>query len=199
MAWVSYQTDKFPPMTEADKKNNVSIIWEELGAKGYTLEAVAAICGNMESEGILNPGQYEIGRNYDIYKYGAGLCGWTPVYVSGVSSTHLGNWCDSQGLNWLDGDSQLAYLHYELTDWGGTERFSETAKHQRAGILLTRQLLPRSSLRPRIAYRIWPHTGCYIMSTPLHLKVLWQVERLTQKMVRISVWTAYSSTTAYSY
>lgn len=153
----------------------------------------------MESEGILNPGQYEIGRNYDIYKYGAGLCGWTPVYVSGVSATHLGNWCDSQGLNWLDGDSQLAYLHYELTDWGGTERFSETAKHQRAGILLTRQLLPRSSLRPRIAYRIWPPTGCYIMNTPLHLKVLWQVERLTQKMVRISVWTAYSSSTTYSY
>lgn len=133
MAWVSYQTDKFPPMTEADKRNNVSIIWEELGAKGYTLEAVAAICGNMESEGILNPGQYEIGRNYDIYKYGAGLCGWTPVYVTGNSATHLGNWCDSQGLNWLDGDSQLAYLHYELTDWNGTERFFRNSQAPSCG------------------------------------------------------------------
>lgn len=123
MPWVSYQTDKFPPMTSADKENNVSIIWAELNAKGYSLEAVAAICGNMEAEGILNPGQYEIGRNYDIYKYGAGLCGWTPVYVAGTDARHLGNWCDSQGINWLDGDSQLAYLNYEMTDWGGVERF----------------------------------------------------------------------------
>lgn len=123
MPWVSYKTDQFPPMTETDKQNNVTIIYNELSAKGYSLEAISAICGNMESEGILNPAQYEIGRNYDVYNYGAGLCGWTPVYVTGSSATHLGNWCDSEGLDWLDGDSQLKYLDYELTDWNGTERF----------------------------------------------------------------------------
>lgn len=38
MAWVSYQTDKFPPMTEADKKNNVSIIGKNLGQRATHLK-----------------------------------------------------------------------------------------------------------------------------------------------------------------
>lgn len=124
MPWVQYYTDRAPPMTQAGRENNVSIIWNTLGSLGYSAEAVAAICGNMQYEGLLNPQQFEINRNYDIYNYGAGLCGWTPVYVTGQSLRHLGNWCDSRGLYWLDGDNQLEYLNYELTDWDGMERFT---------------------------------------------------------------------------
>lgn len=124
MPWVSYYTDQWPNMTEADKQNNVDIIWNYLGGQlGYSAEAVSAICGNMEYEGLLNPQQFEIGRNYDIYNYGAGLCGWTPVYRSDNPRQHLGNWADENGLNWMDGDTQLYYIEYELTDWNNTERF----------------------------------------------------------------------------
>ena len=131
MPWVSQRTDQYPTLTQSDWENNVTIIWNTLGSKGYTAEAVAAICGNMQAEGILNPGQYQIGSNYSLYyPWGSGLCGWTPTYNNPDNSRPqnnphqlLGSWCDSQGLNHEDGDAQLAYLHYELTDWDGTERF----------------------------------------------------------------------------
>ena len=129
MPWVYYHTDQIAPMTRADYENNVTLIWNTLGSLGYTIEAVSAICGNMQAEGNLNPQQYEYNKNYDIYHYGAGLCGWTPVYdPDGLYlMNRLGSWCDSQGLNWLDGDSQLAYLDYELTNWNGIDRFKFAA------------------------------------------------------------------------
>ncbi len=124
-SWVSYVTDQAPPITQAEKENNVAIIWDILGSLGYTAEAVAAIAGNMEYEGFLNPGQYEIGYNYSL-SGGGGLCGWTPIYYTGSivaeQNRHLKNCCDSWGINWLDGDSQLRYLNYEMTDWYGLDR-----------------------------------------------------------------------------
>ena len=131
LTWVYYHTDQVAPMTQSDYENNVTIIWNYLGgALGYSANAVAAICGNMRYEGNLNPQQYQYGSNYNIYfPWGAGLCGWTPVYDDpnnprGYNPMQLlGSWCDSQNLNWLDGDSQLKYIEYELTDWDNTERF----------------------------------------------------------------------------
>lgn len=159
MPWVSYYTDSFPPMTDADKENNVTIIWNYLGGLGYTANAVAAICGNMEYEGILNPQQFEIGHDYDITQYGAGLCGWTPVYSQTNPLQHLGNWCDENGLNWLDGDSQLYYLDYELTDWNGTERFFRNPQAPQIGYPLeppiTASNFRLSELSPEELSTIW--------------------------------------------
>lgn len=129
MPWVSIHTDQIPNMSDADRENNVTIIWNNLGSKGYTANAVAAIASNMQYEGFLNPGQYELDKNYDIYQYGAGLCGWTPVIYQGsvVSEQHkhLGNWCQMNNLNWELGDSQLSYLNYEMTDWYNSERLTD--------------------------------------------------------------------------
>lgn len=121
--WVSIRQDTINVLTTAQKENNVTCLWERLSPLGYTPEAVAAIAGNMEYEGLLNPAQYEAGYNYSL-SHGGGLCGWTPLYVAGDTTLrNLKNWCDYNGLNFEDGDAQCAYLDYELTDWNNMQRF----------------------------------------------------------------------------
>ena len=121
--WVSRRQDRIIPLSTAEQENNVTCLWERLSPLGFTVEAVAAIAGNMQYEGLLNPAQYEDGYNYSL-SGGGGLCGWTPIYdASDTYYRHLKNWCDSQGLNFEDGDAQCAYIYYELTDWNNAERF----------------------------------------------------------------------------
>ena len=92
--WIYQITDQYPTITNY-KENNARLIYGELQAQGWRLESIAAVLGNMESEGILNPGQCEIGRGLPAYNtstgvatsiyypppsgagYGLGLCGWT--------------------------------------------------------------------------------------------------------------------------
>lgn len=135
MPWVSIRTDQVPNFSDSDREKNVTMIWNNLGSKGFTANAVGAICSNMLHEGFLNPGQYQLGSNYSLYfPWGSGLCGWTPTYKNPNDPTEtynpmqlLGSWCDSQGLDHENGDAQLAYLNYEMTDWDGHERLTENA------------------------------------------------------------------------
>lgn len=121
--WVSRRQDQIIQLSTAEQENNVTCLWERLSPLGYTAEAIAAIAGNMQYEGLLNPAQYESGYNYSL-SAGGGLCGWTPIYdASDTYYRHLKNWCDLQSLNYEDGDAQCSYLNYELTDWNNVERF----------------------------------------------------------------------------
>lgn len=118
--WYSVRQDTLNYLTTAQKENNVTCLWERLSPLGFTAEAVAAIAGNMEYEGLLNPGQYEYGYNYSL-SAGGGLCGWTPIYdANDTLYQHLKNWCDYYNLNHEDGDAQCSYINYELTDWNLT-------------------------------------------------------------------------------
>jgi murein DD-endopeptidase MepM/ murein hydrolase activator NlpD len=59
----------------------------------------------MSGESTLNPNLYEQGYNHSLSR-GYGLVQWTPA-------TKLMNWCNSNSLDWSDGDAQLSRIDYE--------------------------------------------------------------------------------------
>lgn len=93
--WMHEETDANPTMDPSYKENNARLIYGVLQSLGWRLEPICGVLGNMEHEGMLNPGQCELGRGlpqYNIttgiptnvyylpdqsHNYGLGLCGWT--------------------------------------------------------------------------------------------------------------------------
>lgn len=81
---------------------------------GWTLNAISAMLGNIQSEGIMNPSQWEYGRNKST-KYGYGLVQWTPATKflgwadeNGISRTSMGGqverigWEAANGAQWIE-------------------------------------------------------------------------------------------------
>ena len=109
-------------LSTTDQKANAQYIWSYLGAKGWTINAVAALLGNMQSESTLSPAIWQGRRKGSIEKAdgtfelntsvlsgwggGFGLVQWTPW-------TRYTNWCQSNGLAYWDIDSQLSRIIYE--------------------------------------------------------------------------------------
>lgn len=103
MAWIARDTDQNPGFTLAEQENNVLIIAAYFRGLGWTDNAIAAMCGNFEIESYLNPGQFELGRNYDP-SFGFGLVQWTPY-------TNFSGWA---GIDWRTNyDKQLQRIKYE--------------------------------------------------------------------------------------
>lgn len=94
-------------LTNAQMETNATYIysWCRGEQPTWTGEAIAAICGNMQSEGILNPAQWEYGKNKRPTS-GYGLVQWTP-------STNFTDWANSEGLNVKAIDSQMQRIEYE--------------------------------------------------------------------------------------
>lgn len=102
--WIAYDTTATPPITSAEQENNVAIIANYFRSMGWTDNAIAAMCGNIQVESYINPGQFEHGKNFSP-NYGFGLVQWTPL-------TKFSNWA---GNDWRTNyDKQLARIQYEL-------------------------------------------------------------------------------------
>ena len=54
-------------------QNNAVLLWSYFKAQGWTLNAVAAMLGNMQSESTINPGIWE---GLDPFVGGYGLVQW---------------------------------------------------------------------------------------------------------------------------
>lgn len=111
MEWVG--GNRFLTMDEM--KLNATYIWNYLGSKGWTLQAVCGMLGNMQSESSINPA---IWQNLDEgnLSLGYGLVQWTP-------STKYFNWCDENGLLYGQMDSNLLRIIYEVENniqWGNS-------------------------------------------------------------------------------
>lgn len=64
--------------TRAQQQHNATEIWNYFGAQGWTLNAVAAMLGNMEKESFINPAQWEMGFPIEgANDHGFGLVQWT--------------------------------------------------------------------------------------------------------------------------
>lgn len=125
--WVVYDTGSAPPMTDAEKENNVQIIYSILTIEwNWTLEAICGALGSMAGESGFNPGQWEIGHKPDPvpplgygFGYGYGLIQWTSP-GSGYPNPYL-NYCGLNGIDRLDGTAQVNYLNTGITTsdlWG---------------------------------------------------------------------------------
>lgn len=64
--------------TLAHQKVNATYIWNALSVEGWTLNAVAAMLGNMQAESSIQPGRWE-GDVVGINTKGYGLVQWTPA------------------------------------------------------------------------------------------------------------------------
>lgn len=87
-------------LSETEMSNNAKAFYSIAG-KEWTLNAVAAVCGNMESESGINPGIWE---NLQPYVGGYGLTQWTPY-------TKYSEWA---GAGWENnGDKETERIMYE--------------------------------------------------------------------------------------
>ena len=103
--------------------NNAMYIASYFYQHGWTINAIAAILGNMQTESNMNPGIWE-SLDEGNTEGGFGLVQWTPA-------TKLINWCDSLHLSYKDIDAQLARILYEMDNglqYYPTDNYPETFK-----------------------------------------------------------------------
>lgn len=84
---------------------NAWYIYAVLRERGWTLNAICGMLGNMETESTINPGIWQ--NLTEAPSNGFGLVQWTP-------STKYTDWCSERGLDPSHMDSALARIEYEL-------------------------------------------------------------------------------------
>lgn len=93
-------------LTQEEMQTNARYIWNYLGTRGWSINAVAGMLGNMQTESTINPGIWE-GLNEGATSRGFGLVQWTPA-------TKYLNWCTENDLEPSEMDSALQRIEYEL-------------------------------------------------------------------------------------
>ena len=92
-------------LTQEEMKTNAIYIWDYLGSRGWSQNAVAGMLGNMQTESTINPGIWQnlnegVGPAF-------GLVQWDPF-------TKYTDWCEANGLEPSHMDSALKRIEYEL-------------------------------------------------------------------------------------
>lgn len=92
-------------LSESEMKINARYIWNYLRPKGWSLNAVAGMLGNMETESTINPGIWQ--NLTESETGGFGLTQWTPA------PKYL-DWCSDRGYDPSAMNSALDRILYEL-------------------------------------------------------------------------------------
>lgn len=103
MSWIT--GNRYLSTTE--QQNNAILIKTKLLEKGWSINAIAGLLGNMESESTINPGIWQ-SLDEGNYNGGFGLVQWTPA-------TNYTNWATENGYAIDDGDGQLIWID-EITE-----------------------------------------------------------------------------------
>lgn len=111
MAWITGGQSEY--LGTASQQNNAKIIYDYFNSKGWTLNAIAGLCGNIQQESTFNPNLIEIGGT------GHGLVQWTPAsnlydVLDVLYGTHTA---------WYDGDKQLTALYAEYEQATGLKNY----------------------------------------------------------------------------
>jgi surface antigen len=96
-------TTKADALTRSEMEGNAKYIWNYLGSKGWSLNAVAGMLGNMQYESTINPGRHQVGSGENG---GFGLVQWTP-------KKKLVEWLTNNGYPEDDMDGQLERILWE--------------------------------------------------------------------------------------
>ena len=105
MEWVS--ANRY--LSDPEMQNNAKIIYDYLTEKGWSINAICGMLGNMQSESTINPGIWE---SLIPYEGGFGLVQWTPyTNLTRVTVTGLGMEMD-------DGYAQLIWIDEYTVDMG---------------------------------------------------------------------------------
>lgn len=92
------------PLTQSEMETNATYIFNYLGSRGWTTNAIAGMLGNLQAESTINPGRYQ---GDSPSGSGWGLAQWTP-------RTKYTDWCEERGLEWSHMDSALQRIEYEV-------------------------------------------------------------------------------------
>lgn len=89
---------------------NAKEIYSYLNEKGWTINAIAGLLGNIQQESTINPGLWQSLKEGN-YSGGFGLVQWTPA-------TKYTDWAKSNGYEITDGTGQLYWID-QLTESSG--------------------------------------------------------------------------------
>lgn len=98
-------------LSESEQKNNAKIIYSYLKGKGWSINAICGMLGNMQSESTINPAIWQSLIVGSGGGGGFGLVQWTPY-------TNFTNWADSHGYEWEDGNAQLKWIDEVTVSFG---------------------------------------------------------------------------------
>ena len=106
-------------LTQSQMASNAQYILNYLRARGWTKNAVCGMLGNMQTESTINPGLWQSFQANNM-NVGFGLVQWTPA-------SKFINWANENGLNYLNIDSQLMRILYEVENkiqWYSTSNYA---------------------------------------------------------------------------
>lgn len=92
-------------LNQSEMETNARYIWDYLGSRGWTRNAVAGMLGNMQTESSINPGIWQ-GLNTGVGP-AFGLVQWDPF-------TKYTDWCEARNLDPSHMVSALKRIEYEL-------------------------------------------------------------------------------------
>lgn len=100
MAWISGNF----ALNQSQMDNNAKEVYNFFSSRGFTLNAIAGMLGNMWRESTVNPGVWQ---SYKVnYNMGYGLVQWTPA-------TKVIDWCKQNGYAMDDGYAQCLRIIWE--------------------------------------------------------------------------------------
>lgn len=105
-------------LTQSQMTSNAQYILNYLRARGWTKNAVCGMLGNMQTESTINPGIWQSLQENNM-NVGFGLVQWTPA-------SKFINWANGNGLYYLNIDSQLMRILYEVENkiqWYSTSNY----------------------------------------------------------------------------
>lgn len=123
ITWITEDAHASPELCLGSDamRNNAIIAYLFFKERGYSVNTISAICGNMAVESHINPATYqgwaEDGDPNDN-TLGYGLIQWTPP-------SKILNWLDANNYSYIDGDAQLLWIHTLSTNTMG-EWFQNT-------------------------------------------------------------------------
>ncbi len=97
-------------LNETQMQGNALEVYILFSDRGWSLNAIAGILGNMESESTINPGIWQ-NLNSGNYSGGFGLVQWTPA-------TNYTNWASANGYDISDPDGQLLWIDTQTVPTG---------------------------------------------------------------------------------
>ena len=108
-------------LTESQMQGNALEVYKYFTGKGWTLNAISGVLGNMEKESNINPGLWQSLKEGN-YSGGFGLVQWTPA-------TNYTNWANSNGYGITDPEGQMYWidaLSASSGQWIATSAYSMT-------------------------------------------------------------------------